>query len=172
MLAMQVNSLKISRLVVICRKVQSLLQADTGREHASLQASPLPLIFGSLFFSIAAALQFQQPSGYGTPASVMTSRKARILCLDGGGIKGVTSLRMLQDIMAEVSNQERGSEGGTDNGQNNSQPPLRPCDYFDLICGTSTGGLIALMLGRLEYVRLSPYMNTAFANLCFETDCG
>lgn len=24
----------------------------------------------------------------------------------------------------------------------------RPCDYFDLIGGTSTGGLIAIMLGR------------------------
>jgi len=34
--------------------------------------------------------------------------------------------------------------------------PLRPCDYFDLICGTSTGGLIALLLGRLQMViRLS-----------------
>ncbi|THX07705.1 FabD/lysophospholipase-like protein [Aureobasidium pullulans] len=28
--------------------------------------------------------------------------------------------------------------------------PVKPCDVFDLIGGTSTGGLIAIMLGRLE----------------------
>ena len=27
-----------------------------------------------------------------------------------------------------------------------------PCEYFDLICGISIGGLIALMLGRLRMV--------------------
>jgi patatin-like phospholipase/acyl hydrolase len=32
---------------------------------------------------------------------------------------------------------------------------LRPCKYFDLIGGTSTGGLIAIMLGLLGMVFLS-----------------
>ena len=28
--------------------------------------------------------------------------------------------------------------------------PPKPCEIFDLICGTSTGGIIALILGRLK----------------------
>ncbi|EMD61159.1 hypothetical protein COCSADRAFT_239773 [Bipolaris sorokiniana ND90Pr] len=32
----------------------------------------------------------------------------------------------------------------------NPQHPPKPCDVFDMIVGTSTGGLIAIMLGRLE----------------------
>jgi hypothetical protein len=62
----------------------------------------------------------------------------RILSLDGGGIRGLSSLFVLQDIMERITVQE-GLE----------TTPL-PCEWFDLIVGTSTGGLIALMLGRLK----------------------
>ena len=62
----------------------------------------------------------------------------RVLCIDGGGIKGYTSLlnlkRIFRTMMAE--------------GQLDEIP--RPCNVFDLIIGTSTGGLIAVMLGRLH----------------------
>ncbi|KAI1165515.1 acyl transferase/acyl hydrolase/lysophospholipase [Nemania serpens] len=58
--------------------------------------------------------------------------------VDGGGIRGKSSLLILENIMESI----RDSEGL------GSTP--RPCEYFDLIGGTSTGGIIAIMLGRLR----------------------
>lgn len=42
----------------------------------------------------------------------------------------------------------------SDIGQEIGGTNIRPADYFDLIGGTSTGGLIAIMLGILGMVRL------------------
>ncbi|KIJ30077.1 hypothetical protein M422DRAFT_187590, partial [Sphaerobolus stellatus SS14] len=58
--------------------------------------------------------------------------------LDGGGIRGMSELLILKEIMERVESQEK-----------LSSTPL-PCEYFDIIGGTSTGGIIALMLGRLR----------------------
>jgi predicted acylesterase/phospholipase RssA len=63
-----------------------------------------------------------------------------LLSLDGGGVRGLSTLHVLKDIMDQL-NYER-KKSGLD--------PVKPCDVFDLIGGTSTGGLIAIMLGRLE----------------------
>jgi patatin-like phospholipase/acyl hydrolase len=64
----------------------------------------------------------------------------RLLTLDGGGVRGLSSLMILQEIMEDI-----GSMTGS------SMAP-KPCEYFDLIGGTSTGGLIAVMLGLLGMV--------------------
>jgi len=70
----------------------------------------------------------------------------RVLSLDGGGVRGLSSLYVLKELMSQIAREYRSE---------NLPPPAqtpRPCEYFDLICGTSTGGLIALMLGRLRMV--------------------
>lgn len=64
----------------------------------------------------------------------------RILSLDGGGVRGLSCLLILRNIMEEVA-------------RRNGAVEARPCEYFDLIGGTGTGGLIAIMLGRLRMVR-------------------
>jgi patatin-like phospholipase/acyl hydrolase len=75
------------------------------------------------------------------------NRQGRILCLDGGGVRGISSLSILKKIMDEVAKASQGRFADPE-----GMTTIRPCDYFDVICGTSTGGLIALMLGRMEYV--------------------
>lgn len=50
----------------------------------------------------------------------------RILSIDGGGIKGIYSAKILEQFEKKFN--------------------YHIVDYFDLICGTSTGGLIALAL--------------------------
>ncbi len=53
-------------------------------------------------------------------------RKFRILSLDGGGFKGIYTARIISEIEKKYG---------------------KISDSFDLICGTSTGGIIALGLG-------------------------
>ncbi|KKF92131.1 Vegetative incompatibility protein HET-E-1 [Ceratocystis platani] len=61
-----------------------------------------------------------------------------LLSLDGGGVCGLSSLLILENIMECIQKSEGLSE------------VPRPCDRFDLIGGTGTGGIIAIMLGRLK----------------------
>ncbi|WP_417688124.1 patatin-like phospholipase family protein [Roseibium sp.] len=58
----------------------------------------------------------------------MARKKRIVLSMDGGGIRGLIPLRLLESIESRMSH--RGV-----------RRPLHQC--FDLMCGTSTGGLIA-----------------------------
>lgn len=64
-------------------------------------------------------------------------------CIDGGGVRGYSMLILLQELMYRTYVECEGTAPRRD------QIP-KPCDYFDLIVGTGTGGLIAIMLGRLR----------------------
>ncbi|KAJ7280407.1 acyl transferase/acyl hydrolase/lysophospholipase [Mycena rebaudengoi] len=66
--------------------------------------------------------------------TVKFSRPLCVLSIDGGGIRGIIPLLILREIMDQIS---------VKIGR-----MARPCEIFDLIGGTSAGGLIALMLGR------------------------
>ena len=54
----------------------------------------------------------------------MNKKELRVLSLDGGGIRGLSTLLVLKELMKEID----------------PETPPKPCDVFDLICGTGTGG--------------------------------
>ncbi|KAF1960040.1 FabD/lysophospholipase-like protein [Byssothecium circinans] len=60
----------------------------------------------------------------------------KVLCLDGGGVRGLASLMIVKHLMDRLESLRGGR--------------LEPWQEFDMIAGTSTGGLIAIMLGRLK----------------------
>ena len=58
----------------------------------------------------------------------MPDKDLRLLALDGGGVRGLSALMILRQLMEAV----------------NPDLPPKPCDYFDMIGGTSTGGWAVL----------------------------
>src|SRR5689334_3545271 len=59
----------------------------------------------------------------------------KLLAIDGGGIRGVLALEVLQKI-EDLLREDSGDQS------------FRLADYFDYISGTSTGGIIATCLSR------------------------
>jgi patatin-like phospholipase/acyl hydrolase len=57
------------------------------------------------------------------------NKKFRILCIDGGGIRGIIPAKVLAELEIQI---------------NQSDPEKKLYEYFDLICGTSTGAILAI----------------------------
>ncbi|KAG6810020.1 hypothetical protein H0H92_013688 [Tricholoma furcatifolium] len=71
-------------------------------------------------------------------AQTQLNRGLRLLALDDGGIRGLSELIILEEIMKRLKHTEK------------ADTVPKPCEYFDIIGGVGTGGVIALMLGRLR----------------------
>ncbi|KAH7907765.1 acyl transferase/acyl hydrolase/lysophospholipase [Hygrophoropsis aurantiaca] len=73
-----------------------------------------------------------------TNSAMTGAAKARkyVLSIDGSGFRGFACLVTLHHLMRELT------------ADPDVDPVPLPCEVFDLICGTSTGGLIAVLLGR------------------------
>ena len=56
----------------------------------------------------------------------MPDKDLRLLALDGGGVRGLSALIILEQLMETID----------------PETPPKPCDYFDMIGGTSTGGWV------------------------------
>ena len=86
----------------------------------------------------------------------------RILALDGGGLRGILSLALLQKIEDIL----RHRHGG--------HADFRLCHYFDLIAGTSTGAIIAaaLALGWTVEELRAKYMELGDGSSSRRACCG
>ncbi|KAI0016706.1 FabD/lysophospholipase-like protein [Xylariomycetidae sp. FL0641] len=85
-----------------------------------------------------------------------------VLSFDGGGIRGYWSLLVLQYLMKAIRDKEAEGNPTRSSFSPCEEPPnvshhlshkythFLPCHYFDYVGGTSTGGLIAILLSRFR----------------------
>ena len=75
---------------------------------------------------------FQMTGGVGTglAARVIAGKRVRVLSLDGGGVRGLFSAHVLCRLKSELGEK------------------FNVLKHTDMIAGTSTGGLLAVLLAR------------------------
>lgn len=104
----------------------AVMAAPTPAPQPSFNAYPSPFTKAPVNSAIPQRL----------PGKLEPPKVRKILSLDGGGVRGLSIIMILKYIMKTL-NQKRGTV-------------LHPWQEFDMIGGTSTGGIIAIMLGRLR----------------------
>ena len=76
-------------------------------------------------------MQQATSTDHGAEPNPLDSAGLCLLSLDGGGVRGLLTLFILKSIMDRLNHERKTSA---------NLPPVKPCEVFDLIGGTSTGG--------------------------------
>lgn len=71
-------------------------------------------------------MQQSTSTEHGGEPDLVDSKGLCLLSLDGGGVRGLSTLFILKRIMDQLNNER--------------ETTVKPCEIFDLIGGTSTGG--------------------------------
>ncbi|KAI3877971.1 hypothetical protein MKX03_027149 [Papaver bracteatum] len=79
------------------------------------------------------------PNDSSSDSPVRTGKMVTMLCIDGGGVRGIIPAVILEFLEDEIRRQDSEYDDG------------RLADYFDVIAGTGTGGLIATMLAAPDH---------------------
>ncbi|KAH8833143.1 acyl transferase/acyl hydrolase/lysophospholipase [Flagelloscypha sp. PMI_526] len=74
--------------------------------------------------------------------SSSTPRGLMLLSFDGGGLRALSQAKILQETLDRVTYDDVADS-------NSSRPTPRVADYFDMVCGSGFGGLLAIMTGIL-----------------------
>jgi len=74
----------------------------------------------------------KQAVQHGGEPNLLDTTGLCLLSLDGGGVRGLSTLYILKGLMTRLNGQRQVSD----------LPAVKPCEVFDLIGGTSTGGCV------------------------------
>jgi uncharacterized protein len=76
-------------------------------------------------------------------------RKARILSLDGGGMRGIIPATVLEYVENKIIELTK-------------NPNARIADYFDMVAGTSTGGILCAfyLTPNSSFLKMIQILNT------------
>ncbi|KAH8814663.1 hypothetical protein DL96DRAFT_419947 [Flagelloscypha sp. PMI_526] len=70
-------------------------------------------------------------------------RGLKLLSFDGGGLRALSQAKILKETMDRIAYDESAAESEV------PRPAPRVADYFDMVCGSGFGGVLAIMVGIL-----------------------
>eukprot|EP00611_Tribonema_gayanum_P010203 TRINITY_DN20132_c0_g1_i2.p1 TRINITY_DN20132_c0_g1~~TRINITY_DN20132_c0_g1_i2.p1 ORF type:complete len:528 (+),score=165.55 TRINITY_DN20132_c0_g1_i2:208-1791(+) len=111
--------------------LEGLVEKGLARHYGSGSGKAEAALKGPTLAAFKSCSKLTAALGYGRWRPRMPGQRGlRILCLDGGGTRGVLTVALLKQVMAGVGKE--------------------PHEVFDLICGTSTGGILATLFASLK----------------------